>query len=59
MSENKFYSHLDICTQCRNHPFELCAVGAQVLEEAVRAESNKLIKVTKGFFERPSEEESS
>jgi hypothetical protein len=27
----KFHAHLDECEQCRNHPFELCSKGAQLL----------------------------
>ena len=31
---NKFHAHLDICEQCRKHPFDLCEVGAKLLKEA-------------------------
>ncbi|GAJ05584.1 unnamed protein product, partial [marine sediment metagenome] len=31
---DKFHAHLDICSQCRNHPFGLCPAGAKLLEEA-------------------------
>jgi len=30
----KFHAHLDICSQCRNHTFSLCSVGAELLKEA-------------------------
>lgn len=29
-----FHAHLDVCKQCANHPFELCKVGAELLELA-------------------------
>jgi hypothetical protein len=29
-----FHAHLDGCEQCANHPFELCKVGAELLELA-------------------------
>lgn len=31
---DKFHAHLDICKQCREHPFNLCAEGSRVLFEA-------------------------
>jgi hypothetical protein len=32
-----YHRHLDACAQCRNHPFNQCAVGARLLREAVDA----------------------
>ncbi len=32
---NKFYDHLDICKQCREHPFDLCEEGQVLLEDNV------------------------
>jgi hypothetical protein len=29
-----FHAHLDTCTQCREHPHELCSVGAPLLIKA-------------------------
>lgn len=29
-----FHEHLDECAQCRNHPFDLCGVGATLLRLA-------------------------
>lgn len=29
-----FHAHLDACTQCREHPFDLCSVGAPLLKAA-------------------------
>ena len=26
-----YHAHLDKCAQCRNHPFNLCPVGAKLL----------------------------
>lgn len=26
-----FHAHLDECEQCRNHPFDLCGLGAVLL----------------------------
>jgi len=31
---DKFHAHLDICSQCRNHCFDLCPIGARLLREA-------------------------
>ena len=31
---DKFHAHLDVCSQCRNHPFGLCPTGAKLLKEA-------------------------
>lgn len=31
-----FHDHLDSCQQCADHPFNLCAVGARLLESAGR-----------------------
>jgi hypothetical protein len=27
----KFHAHLDVCKQCREHPFALCPVGERLL----------------------------
>jgi len=47
---DKFHAHLDVCTQCRNNPFGLCAVGAALLfglashlKEAVKTPHGKAI----------------
>ena len=32
---DKFHAHLDICIQCRNHPFDLCKEGTRLLMYAV------------------------
>lgn len=29
---NAYHDHLDLCAQCREHPFGLCAIGAAALE---------------------------
>lgn len=33
---NKFDNHLDECSQCANHPFDLCEIGVKLLEETAR-----------------------
>jgi len=33
-TRDEFHAHLDKCAQCANHPFELCAEGAKLLELA-------------------------
>lgn len=30
-SMKKFHAHLDVCKQCRDHPFALCKVGEPLL----------------------------
>ncbi len=30
----KFHAHLDVCSQCETHPFELCSTGGRLLKEA-------------------------
>jgi len=35
---SKFHHHLDTCERCRLQPFNLCAIGAQLLREAATAE---------------------
>lgn len=39
MSEtaDAFHDHLDICQQCREHPFQLCSVGTDILRSAATA----------------------
>jgi hypothetical protein len=29
-----FHTHLDVCTQCREHPFDLCPRGVPLLKAA-------------------------
>jgi hypothetical protein len=35
-----FYNHLDGCSQCRDNPFNLCLLGAQLLAAAATHCSN-------------------
>ena len=35
---DKFLKHLDECAQCKNHPFELCWLGALLLKYAATEE---------------------
>lgn len=30
----KFHAHLDVCSQCERHPFDLCPEGARLLKYA-------------------------
>lgn len=32
----RFHSHLDECEQCREHPFDLCKIGAILLRVSVQ-----------------------
>lgn len=34
-TEQKFHAHLDACAQCREQPFNLCAVGQKLVREAL------------------------
>ena len=36
MSMSKFHDHLDACTQCREHPFALCEIGAAFMKEEAK-----------------------
>jgi len=38
---NLFDRHLDICAQCRDHPFDLCPGGRVALEIAVIGATTK------------------
>lgn len=31
---DKFHAHLDVCEQCREHPFALCPTGDTLLRQA-------------------------
>jgi hypothetical protein len=31
---DKFHCHLDMCTQCEQHPFDLCPIGAALIKKA-------------------------
>lgn len=34
-----FHEHLDVCSQCANQPFNLCAEGFQRLKDAAKIEN--------------------
>lgn len=38
---DRFHAHLDVCSQCRNHPFRLCVTGAKLLKEAATGQSDE------------------
>ena len=45
---HKFHAHLDVCSQCEHHPFDLCPIGARLLKEAATADvvgGNKVDKI--------------
>ena len=33
-----FHSHLDVCVQCEEHPFQLCRLGDKLLRSIVPPE---------------------
>ena len=33
--DDKFHRHLDVCKQCREHPFAMCGVGDLLLRATV------------------------
>jgi hypothetical protein len=35
-----FHAHLDVCEQCREHPFALCPKGAAILEPVVQEDAD-------------------
>ncbi len=43
-----FHTHLDACQRCRDHPFDLCAVGDRLLQEA----GQKATEGLNGYLER-------
>lgn len=47
-----FNSHLDGCTRCRNHPFNLCAVGAQLLERAAAPSNGEQARANVALYDR-------
>ena len=49
---DKFHAHLDVCSQCRNHSFDLCASGAALLKEAAETSSDfRIQEVREGVQE--------
>lgn len=38
-----FHAHLDVCEQCRDHPFKLCPEGAKRLSEAAKHANEDLV----------------
>ena len=38
----RFHKHLDICSQCRNHCFNLCPTGARLLKYAATGQIDEL-----------------
>lgn len=48
----KFHAHLDICSQCEQHPFALCSIGAKLLKEAAMEKPIELPTLTKMLNEK-------
>lgn len=36
---NVFHDHLDVCKQCREHPFNLCLAGAAAMQSEIAIHS--------------------
>lgn len=34
VSQQRFHAHLDKCQRCREHPFDLCVIGGELLRSA-------------------------
>jgi hypothetical protein len=43
----KFYAHLDICEQCERNPFDLCVVGAILLQRAGEEDATDSVRLLK------------
>ncbi len=41
-----FHDHLDVCEQCRNHPFSLCPVGEEILAKSEEGNPWGIIPLT-------------
>jgi hypothetical protein len=39
-----FHAHLDLCSQCKNNPFNLCSIGATLLLQAWKNPSKEIKK---------------
>lgn len=50
----RFHTHLDECAQCRDHPFDLCEVGASLLVEAGHKEQEVMRREAKLILRAPS-----
>ena len=44
MNSDRFHSHLDVCRQCEQQPFNLCPSGLRLLTEAVTNDGKPLWK---------------
>ena len=43
MTQENFHPHLDVCLQCREHPFNLCAIGHYILTGEVKPPPRPLV----------------
>lgn len=39
---NIFHDHLDVCKQCREHPFNLCVVGLAAMRSEIAIHSTRV-----------------
>jgi hypothetical protein len=37
-----FHRHLDVCAQCERNPFDLCTIGAQLIELAAKQAADEM-----------------
>ncbi len=44
----RFHAHLDVCEQCRKHPFALCPEGCRLLEAEASALNRQIAKLPDG-----------
>lgn len=43
-AHDKFHEHLDVCEQCRKHPFQLCRTGELLLKTAAMSPTDEKAK---------------
>ena len=46
-----FHRHLDVCLQCRDHPFNLCLAGSVLLQSAGQEAMRDLEGLAKNLVE--------
>jgi hypothetical protein len=44
MNPDVFHAHLDVCRQCREHPFALCVEGEKAVRSAMLDDAVKVMK---------------
>jgi hypothetical protein len=43
LAADNFHAHLDVCEQCREHPFDLCRTGADLLMAFGRVHQEEML----------------